>query len=135
MSNFMNASRLGLGIARNFVAVPKLVVGLSALAMVSDVVGRSTVSLREATSSTSLGWSAEAPSREANVTKASWGVASRMSRVGLSMKPLGNSAARSKRAVASPSDGATDSVVTGVGRLFQLTVDSCHVALVVETRI
>src|SRR4029079_5438723 len=72
---------------------------------------------------------------EANVTKASWGVASRMSRVGLSMKPLGNSDARSKRAVASPSDGATDSVVTGVGRLFQLTVDSCQVALVVETRI
>ncbi len=51
----MKASRAGLGIARNFVDVPKLVVGLSELAMVSDVVGRSTVSLRDATSSTSLG--------------------------------------------------------------------------------
>src|SRR4029078_491942 len=135
MSNFMNGSRLVLGIARNFVAVPKLVVGLSALAMVSDVVGRSTVSLREATSSTSLGWSVEAASREANVNNWSVGVARRTWSVGWSMKPEGNSEARSNRAVALPSDGATDNDVTGVGLVFQSTVDSCHVLPVVETRI
>ncbi len=69
------------------------------------------------------------------MTSASAGVASRTSSVGWSMKPEGNNEARSNRAVALPSDGATDNEVTGVGLVFQSTVDSCHVAPVVETRI
>src|SRR6187455_1260243 len=119
MSNFMNASRAGPGMARNLVAMPKVVVGLLELAIVSDVVGSSTVSLRDATSSTSLGWSVLAASREANVTSWSLGVASRTLSVGLSTKPDGNNEARSKRAVASLNVGATESAVIGVGRVFQ----------------